>query len=155
MEESPFSLNWSWFGFEGEPKEDIDYCWYRVQDILTFSGCSNTISNCSLYYSSRKPSQYLVSHKDLPDQIWDTTDCEFKLVPEMPGCLEVKAEERFFHLWGVSTSFLELLIHDRKLPPNSINGRLPSDTLKIKYYRNSMRRDKSLPEIASPANPVE
>jgi hypothetical protein len=143
MEESPFRDNWSWFGFDGEPDQNIDYSWFRIQDSLTFDGINNVVSNCSLYYSSRKPNHFLVHGEHFPDELWDSTDCSFRIIPEIPSAIEVSSERRIFIMWGCSTALIEMLTRDRKLPPSTLQGKIYAEGIPIKYSRTSARRDIS------------
>ena len=141
MEESPFRNNWSWFGFDGEVDEHIDYSWFRVQDSLTFDGISNAISDCSIFYSSRKPNLFLIRAPNIPDELWDATDCNFRLIPEIPAAVEVSSERKLFILWGCSTSLISLLIKEEKLPQNSLDGKINSDSIPVEYKRTTLRRE--------------
>ena len=143
MEESPFRDNWSWFGFDGEADQNIDYSWFRIQDSLTFDGINNVVSNCSLFYSSRKPNHFLVRGENFPDELWDSTDCNFRLIPEMPTAIEISSERRIFILWGCSSSLIEMLVRDRKLPAGSLQGKTFAEGIPVKYSRTSARRSRS------------
>ena len=143
MEESPFRDNWSWFGFDGEADTDVDYSWFRVQDGLTFDGINSVISDCTLYYSSRKPNLFLIRSPKIADELWDSTDCNFRIVPEIPAAIEVSSERRIFIIWGCSQTFLELLEKEKKLAPNSLEGKF-TDGIPIEYNRTTVRHDKNI-----------
>ncbi|EAY08427.1 hypothetical protein TVAG_354860 [Trichomonas vaginalis G3] len=140
MEESNFGEFWSWFGFKGQPDPDIEYTWFRIQDSLTFDGIKNIITDCTIYYSSRKPNHYLIKQENGVTEIWDITECQFRIIPEFPSSIEVSSGKRLFILWGVSSSFIEFLVQDHKLMPTP-NLKPAFNTIPIKYSRVSIKKD--------------
>lgn len=140
-ENSIFGEFWSWFGFKGRPDADIDYSWFRIQDSLTFDGIKNIITDCTIYYSSKKPNHYLIKQSEENCEVWDITECSFRLIPEFPSSIEVSSGKRLFIMWGVSSSFIDFLARDHKLLQLSTNQ--PTyDTIPVKYSRASIKRER-------------
>ena len=112
--ESPFSRGWIDFGFMGVPDCGVSYSWTFIQDSLVFDGVFTSASSCSIFYSQDLPDFLMVRAPGMEDVLWEMTACIFTQVPNFIGMLKVSNEERFFYLWGVSETFLELLDFTRR-----------------------------------------
>ena len=120
--ESPFHYkSWSTYGFEGPPEPGFDYSWIEVQWSLNFIGFENVVCSCTLYFSSRSPSIFLVKTADGCTELWDIRDCKFSLLAANSSILVVTCEN-FFHLSDVSASLIELLMKIKKLPSDSLRA---------------------------------
>ena len=144
--DEPFSGDWRWFGFEGEPEPGIDYSWMQVQQGLDFVGRDETICDCSLFYSSRKTNTFLVRTPAGSDTIWNTVDCAFALVADNPSVLSVAYGKRLIHVAGVTASLVELLMRSMKLPLDSL--KLLAGAVQEMTVLRSQRADP-LPDGAS------
>lgn len=142
--ESPFDENWLWFGFCGEPEPGNDYSWIFVQNNLDLVGRCTVIPNCTIFFSSRKPNAYLVKTQDGHEELWDTTDCQFSICSTFGNILSVSEKGHSFHLSGISTSFIELLMRAHKLPSDSLSDVMTIQSQQIEIIRSTQQ--EPLPE---------
>jgi hypothetical protein len=147
-----FSGQWAWFGFEGEPEPGIDYSWMEVQNKLNFIGYESAIVSCSLYFSSRKAATCLVRTQKHEETIWNITDCTFVISPYNPSILIVSYGQRKFHLSGVASAFIELLMRSRRLPLDSLQNGLGPQPCRLNIIRSTAME---MPEEATGTNSLE
>jgi hypothetical protein len=142
-----FGGEWAWLGFEGEPEPGIDYSWMEIQRDLNFCGCETTIVGCALYFSSRRVNMYLVRQKSGAEALWNTIDCIFSLFPYNPMILVVCYGRHKCHISGVTSSFIDHLVRQRRLAQDSLQGRLGIDVRPLVVVQN--RTSTNVPVAAS------
>ena len=131
---NPFTSEWSWFGFNGEPSPGFDYSWLEVQNYLCLIGSEEYIQNCKLFSSSRNPNIFLIRTQDGIEEVWDISDLKFEPLSKDKSTLVASLNDKCIHISNVSISFIELLMKTLKLPFNSLSNFHPFalNTFKIK-----------------------
>lgn len=145
--ESPFSSkSWSQYGFEGPQEPGIDYSWIEVQRSLNFVGFDDVVCGCTLFFSSRYPSFFLVKAADGATELWDISDCSFSVLAPNSSVLVVTCGS-IFHLSDASASLIELLMKLRKLPADALSGQC-SGSFAIEFDQISNDIPKEATDLA-------
>ena len=144
--------NWKWFGFLGEPEPGHDYSWIEVQNNLNFVGNSNSIPCCTIYFSSRRPNLILVRTEDDVDTVWDIGDLFFSFVGNSNSILEASDGHRICQIFGVTQSFIGLLMKFQKLPLDSLQNMSPSPPQKITILQ---KKTQHIPTPKDAIKPIE
>ncbi|OHT01927.1 hypothetical protein TRFO_31113 [Tritrichomonas foetus] len=148
MLENPFDEDWEYFGFEGPPSPGLDYSWIQVQTNLIFLGFEKVISDCTLFYSSRKANIFLIQTSDKWEEIWNIKELTIATFSNNGSILIASITDRCIHISGVAMSFINLLIRTQKLPPDCLSSKPPIHRpMKIKVHMVSQTPD--VPEEAT------
>jgi hypothetical protein len=106
---SPFTGEWAWFGFEGDPQPGVDYSWMEIQTNLMFAGRVRVIRHCQLSFSSRSPYTFLVRTRAQVSTIWNVIDCAFSMFGTRGSTVRVTRGDRNIMLLSTSAALLNLL----------------------------------------------
>ncbi|KAK8891983.1 hypothetical protein M9Y10_029205 [Tritrichomonas musculus] len=149
---NPFTEDWNIFGFEGEPEPGFDYSWIQVQDNLSFFGYKSVISDCTLFYSSRRPNIYLAITPSKWGEVWNLSNLTFSRLASNGSILIAYSNERCIHISNVTSSFIGMLVKTSKLP--EINSELTSNS-NLQQLKLNIKIIRKYPNIPSEATTIE
>ena len=154
---SLFPKNWKKYGFEGEPLPGFDYSWIFVQKNLTFVGFDEIITNCELYYSSRRNNLFLIKAENKSYETWNTKNIEFSLLADNGSILNAKCNGWCLHVSNVIYAFINLLITLQKLPDDCLSEYQKDENASgfLKPIKLNVDVIRKVPEIPTEATKIE
>lgn len=149
---------WQCFGI-GEREAGRDYSWIEVQRNLDFIGFDDTIIGCTLFYASRGNDTLLIRTRDNQEYLWDISHCKFSVLALNGSILVVSNGHRVFHLSGVTSTFMDLLMRPpgMHLPLDQLEENRRLTPMPIKIVRTQEEQEMpdevsvvSVPELKAP-----